>query len=405
MKRLSQIITSSEDWLMSRVLGYAKERGYTLYTSTLVEAWRLSISGLSESILEAIAHYSDIPELSPDEDFTHDPVGRFGIMEAQRHRERGVSLSMFLGLMKYYRQAYLDLLDYREIPSPEKERYALFIDRTFDRVEIAFCTEWAGGDSESAMQELQAKNRLMTNEKNKYLTIFESIPLPVIIFNAANAVDNMNLAAAKFFHGQAIAGSRYYSRPKHKPATGEPGAREPEADSGAALAGEAGLFDLLAWIKKEIPHYNQKKKGTFYVEKEVDFFDEKKVIGIRTTQDLDVSEKFSGLIMIFEDLTPRKNEQRILIEQERLQAALETVGMVYHELGQPLQVIMGMAELMLLDSEVTPEQNTQLDKIIAAARNLSNIVRKLDKITTYTTKGYMGTSSILDLDKSVKDDQ
>lgn len=405
MKRLSQILTGNEDWLMSRVLGFAKERGYTLYTSTLVEAWRLSISGLSESILEAIAHYSDIPELSPDEDFTLDPVARFGIVEAQRHRERGVSLSMFLGLMKYYRQSYLDLLDSQEIPSPEKERYALFINRTFDRVEIGFCTEWAGGDSDRAIQELQVNNRLMTNEKNKYLTIFESIPLPVIIFNAADEVENMNLAAAKFFHGQAIAGSHYYSTPRHKPATGEPGAREPGVDSGAALSGEAGLFDLLAWIKKEVPHYNQKGKGTFYVEKEMEFSGEKKVIGIKITQDLDVSEKFSGLIMIFEDLTSLKNEQRILIEQERLQAALETVGMVYHELGQPLQVIMGMAELVLLDSEVTPEQNAQLDKIIAAAKNLSDIIRKLDKINAYRTKGYVGNSSILDLDNSVKDDQ
>ena len=263
MKRLSQIIKDSEDWLMSRVLSYAKERGYTLYTSTLVEAWRLSISGLSESILEALAHYPDIPELSPDENLTFDPVARFGIVEAQRHRERGVSLSMFLGLMKYYRQSYLDLLDSQEIPSPEKERYALFINRTFDRVEIGFCTEWAGGDSDRAIQELQVNNRLMTNEKNKYLTIFESIPVPVIIFNAANEVENMNLAAAKFFHGQAIAGSHYYSMPEQKPAAGGPGAREPEGDSGAALAGETGLFDLLDWIKKEIPHYNQKGVGDF----------------------------------------------------------------------------------------------------------------------------------------------
>jgi hypothetical protein len=31
---------------MARVLSYAKEFGYTKYTSTLQEAWRLSISGL-----------------------------------------------------------------------------------------------------------------------------------------------------------------------------------------------------------------------------------------------------------------------------------------------------------------------------------------------------------------------
>ena len=64
---------------------------------------------------------------------------------------------------------------------------------------------------------------------------------------------------------------------------------------------------------------------------------------------------------------------------------------------------MGMAELILLDSEVTPEQNTQLGQIVAAAKNLSDIIRKLDKINAYRTKGYVGNSSILDLDDSIKD--
>ena len=165
---------------MARVLGYAKERGYTIYTSTLVEAWRLSISGLSKSILMAIDQHQDPPELSPDEDLTGDPLAQFGIVEAQRHRERGVSLAMFLGLMKYYRQSYLDLLADQDWPPPTGEHYALFVNRVFDRIEIGFTTEWAGGNSERTAHELQVKNLFMTNEKNKYLTIFESIPSPCL---------------------------------------------------------------------------------------------------------------------------------------------------------------------------------------------------------------------------------
>ena len=51
-----------------------------------------------------------VPELSPEEDYANDPATQFGVIEAQRHRGRGVNLSMFLGLMKYYRQSYVDLL-------------------------------------------------------------------------------------------------------------------------------------------------------------------------------------------------------------------------------------------------------------------------------------------------------
>ena len=37
-------------------------------------------------------------------------MAAFGILEARRHRSRGVTLIMFLGLMKYYRQSYIDLI-------------------------------------------------------------------------------------------------------------------------------------------------------------------------------------------------------------------------------------------------------------------------------------------------------
>ena len=403
MKRLSQIIKDSEDWLMSRVLGYAKERGYTLYTSTLVEAWRLSISGLSESILEALAHYPDIPEMSPDEDFTHDSVARFGIMEAKRHRERGVSLAMFLGLMKYYRQSYLDLLHHQGLQPPEVERYGLLLNRVFDRIEIGFCTEWTGGDSDRAIQELQVNNRLMTNEKNKYLTIFESIPIPVILLNVANEIENMNLAATSILDGVTITGSRYYSRPDNEPLDNKHDASELEADLVQNRLSGADLFNLLPWLKEAVAGYIKKDVDSIYMEKETDFFGERKYFGVRITKNLDVSEKFDGIVIIFEDISLRKNEQKILIEREKLQAALETVGMVSHELGQPLQVIMGMAELMLLDPVDIAEQKNQLGQIIAAVKNLSAIIGKLDKINAYRTKGYVGNSSILDLDDSIKD--
>ncbi len=63
---------------------------------------------------------------------------------------------------------------------------------------------------------------------------------------------------------------------------------------------------------------------------------------------------------------------------------------------------MGMSELMLLDPEASAEHKTQLAKITAAARALSICHQELDKITVYKTKGYVGQSSIVDLDESAK---
>ena len=84
MTRLAELVANHEDWLMQQVLAYAKKQGYTRYTSTLAEAWRISIAGISQSLLEALAHQPGVPELLPDEDYTKDPIASFGIIEAQR---------------------------------------------------------------------------------------------------------------------------------------------------------------------------------------------------------------------------------------------------------------------------------------------------------------------------------
>jgi len=43
MPTFSTILKDNEDWLMQRILDYAKRQGHVAYTSTLKEAWRLSI--------------------------------------------------------------------------------------------------------------------------------------------------------------------------------------------------------------------------------------------------------------------------------------------------------------------------------------------------------------------------
>ena len=142
-RTLKELIAKNETWLMNRILQYAKTRGYTKYSSPLQEAWRLSIAGLSESLISALRNRKTSFELKPDEDYMKDPAASFGIMEAQKHRQRGISLEMFLGLMKYYRKSYKDLVRQSNLNSGHKTRRLNKIERFFDRVEIGFCKEWA----------------------------------------------------------------------------------------------------------------------------------------------------------------------------------------------------------------------------------------------------------------------
>ena len=67
-KALIQLLNENEEWLMKRILYYADEFDYTKYTSTLEEAWRASIVGLSGSLVELLDTQKIVPELGPDED-------------------------------------------------------------------------------------------------------------------------------------------------------------------------------------------------------------------------------------------------------------------------------------------------------------------------------------------------
>ena len=89
MKKLIESIESHEEWLMERILHYAHQNGYVRYTSTLKEAWRMSIAGLSDSIISYLRTTDRAPDFAPDDDFTMGPTVRFGLLEARRHRQRG----------------------------------------------------------------------------------------------------------------------------------------------------------------------------------------------------------------------------------------------------------------------------------------------------------------------------
>ena len=184
-----------EAWLMERILRYAKRQDYTRYTPTLTEAWRASIQGLTESVRLATEAFDAPPEFEPDRNYQDDPVSAFGVLEARRHRTRGITLAMFLGLFKYYRQAYLDCLEEMPEATPHRPHYWSYLCRVFDLVEISYCQEWASVEGGEKLAELQTANRQATNEKGKYLTLFESLPDPVLLLDNALKVDNANHAA------------------------------------------------------------------------------------------------------------------------------------------------------------------------------------------------------------------
>jgi signal transduction histidine kinase len=330
---LIDLLYSSEDRLIEFILNYASQQGYTRYTSTLKEAWRLSIEGLSKAMIEVIERSDMVPELNPEEDFSSDSATRFGVKEAQRHRGRGINLSMFLGLMKYYRQSYLDLLSESggfEYP----ESVNLLVRRFFDRTELAYCEEWAGIDAETQIKVLSRNNLQLANEKNKYLTLFESLSSPVILCDENGKVDTYNNAAGRLLLDSNTPGSRYYAEQRKD--------LEPP-----------GLNYELGLIKhKGLDRYKLEKRYTTP--------EGEKTYAVRIERMLDVSQKFTGFTILFNDISSTiewgaqlanvNREQMLLIEElnctrqqlvqaEKMAAIGQLASGVAHEINTPIQYI------------------------------------------------------------------
>jgi PAS domain S-box-containing protein len=113
---------------------------------------------------------------------------------------------------------------------------------------------------------------------------------------------------------------------------------------------------------------------------------------------------------IVSDLRERlRIEQRLQAAQDKLvitekQALIaELAGTTAHELNQPLTSVMGYSEL--LKKKMSPEDANYraVDIILREAERMAEIVRKIGKITRYETKTYVGSTQILDLDKSTTD--
>lgn len=287
MQALIELIKENQSFLLKRTLWYAKLHGYVKYTSTLEEAWIASISGLSDALINAIASDPKVPEIEVDHNFADNPISEFGVVEAQKHRHRGVSLEMFMSLMKYYRQSYLDLVSELIKDQVKKEIYLLWVTRFFDHNEISYCSEWAAISRETIISELQTSNRNITNEKNKYLTIFESMSTPALILDSKNRCINMNYSAQQLLQENAKSpGHIYYSE-------------SPD---------QFELKDLLPWLSNEYIEYFNSGESELSIQKDFDsFFNGKRNLVISFHRMLDVSGKFDGTVILINDMTEHIN--------------------------------------------------------------------------------------------------
>ena len=104
-------------------------------------------------------------------------------------------------------------------------------------------------------KKLEEKIRRITAEKNKYLTIFESLPNPVILADEKNQFEYMNHAAALLFENSFSCGALYKHQADEKNAL-----LQPNSPTGTVQS-------CLPWLDDELAAFSDGPEVTCSFEK------------------------------------------------------------------------------------------------------------------------------------------
>jgi PAS domain S-box-containing protein len=343
LEDLCTLLIKNKDWLIYRIIIYVKKYGYDKYTSTLTEEdWHISVSGFSDSIIKATDMPEKLSDLYPDEDYSKDSTVSFGLMEAKKYYSRGITLPLFLVLMKYYRKSYIDLTE--EFCHEKKEKYKQFIERFFDRIELASSTEWS-----------------KTSEK-------ELRRLAIVIENASESIiitDNN--------------GNIQYINPAFEKITGYNKEEVKGKNPGILKSGKHDrifyreLWDTITegnvWKGNII---NKKKNGTLYES-------EASISPIN-----DDTGKITNYVMVKRDITQEKRLENQLRQAQKMEAIGNLAGGIAHDFNNILGAIIGFTEITLAEFPDNNLIQKNLQTVLKAGNRAKELIEQILTFSRHT---------------------
>ena len=105
------------------------------------------------------------------------------------------------------------------------------------------------------------------------------------------------------------------------------------------------------------------------------------------------------ILLAIEDITERKMAEEFMLEKEKLQGVLEMAGAICHELNQPLQIVSGYSEILLIDKENSNYNFKAIKGIKDGIERIGLLMNKILRITHYQTKPYLN-NKIIDIEKA-----
>ncbi len=281
MERLRELVQSKESWLVQRTLDYTREGRENRYREALSGAVPIAVSHLTLVLSDALA--SD-PQANPDH-LAQDHGEEFGKQQAQRHRQWGIDIGAYLAVLKYYRQSYFDLVAEADFEPEYSEYCRMFLEGFFSRVEMGFYAHWSDAVESRLLAEIEVNNRLNAGE---YLTVFRNLPNPVILLDQNYQIENINHGAAELFLWHGF-----------------------QQDRGLSLKER-----IDHWLDKEVKWFAGNGALQHIFEKELPGAWESRYFEVKLLRIPVQPGKFSGIIIILNDLTERRRTEQALRESE-----------------------------------------------------------------------------------------
>ncbi|MBL7216191.1 MAG: diguanylate cyclase [Desulfobacteraceae bacterium] len=91
------------------------------------------------------------------------------------------------------------------------------------------------------------------------------------------------------------------------------------------------------------------------------------------------------------------DQQKAVIDEERLKVLLQMAGATAHEINQPLTALLGDLDLLKLSSDNPEKQAKYISQLKIAGRKIANTVKNISHIHYYETKPYAGVTSIINI--------
>jgi len=95
-----------------------------------------------------------------------------------------------------------------------------------------------------------------------------------------------------------------------------------------------------------------------------------------------------------------KNSEKEKLRRRKLEGVLEMAGAVCHEMNQPMQIILGNSDLLLMHTPENKQLYEKINKIREGIDRMRMITSKIKNITKYETKDYIGGIKIIDIEKA-----